>query len=112
MIVKKSESKRFANSPTCIIHEYGHGDDDINIAIADINGRYPEKRNVINKVCKEVVFVLEGSGKVGIEGKEFPLSEGDSVLINPNQRFFWGGKMKLVMVCNPAFKPEQHVEVD
>jgi len=112
MIVKKSESKKFENSSTCIIHEYGHEDKDMNIVIAEIKGRYPDKGNVINKICKEVALAIEGSGKVGIDGKEFQISEGDSILIKANQKFFWDGKMKLVMVCNPAFKPDQHVECD
>lgn len=111
MIVKKPESKKFVN-PTCTIHEYRFDDSDVNMAIAEIKGRYPEKKNVVNKICREVVLVLEGGGKVGIDGKEFSIEEGDSILIQANQKFFWEGKMKLVMVCNPAFKPEQHVEVD
>ena len=112
MIVQKLESRKLENSPTCIIHEYGHNDKDVNIVIAEITGRYPNKGNVTNKVCKEIALVIEGKGKIGINGREFPLNEGDYVLINPNQKFFWNGKMKLVMVCNPAFNPEQHIECD
>jgi mannose-6-phosphate isomerase-like protein (cupin superfamily) len=112
MLVKKSERKKQANSPVCVIYEYGHGDKDVNIVVVELSGRYPTKGRVINKICKEVTLVIEGKGKVGIDDKEFSLEEGDSILIKPNQKFFWEGKMKLVMVCNPAFKPEQHVECD
>ena len=112
MLIKKSERKKFANSPKCIVYEYGHEDNDINFALIELSGRYPDKGRVVNKICKEVAFVVEGKGKVGIDGKEFTLNEDDSVLIEPNQKFFWEGKMKLAMVCHPAFKPEQHVECD
>jgi mannose-6-phosphate isomerase-like protein (cupin superfamily) len=112
MIIKKSERKEFKNSPVCIAYEYGHNDKDINLAVIELSGRYPTKGRVTNKICKEVAFVVEGKGKIGIDGKEFMLSEGDSVIIQPNQKFFWEGKMKLAMVCHPAFNPEQHVECD
>lgn len=112
MIIKKSERKEFKNSPVCIAYEYSHNDKDINLAVIELSGRYPSKGRVINKISKEVAFVIEGKGKVGIDGKEFLLNEGDSVLIQSNQKFFWEGKMKLAMVCYPAFDPKQHVECD
>ena len=112
MIIKKSERKEFKNSPVCIAYEYGHNDKDINIAVIELSGRYPAKGRVMNEVSKEVAFVVKGNGKVGIDGKEFLLNEGDSVLIRPKQKFFWEGKMTLTMVCHPAFNPKQHVECD
>jgi mannose-6-phosphate isomerase-like protein (cupin superfamily) len=112
MLVKKSESKRFANSSTCTVYEYEHGDKDLNIAVGEIRGRYPETGNVMNKVFKEIVLVNEGSGKIVIEGKVFSLEEGDSILIEPNKKYFWEGNMKLIMVCNPPFKTENHVMRD
>jgi len=110
MIVKKSESKKRENSPKCIVYEYEHKDKDVNIVIVELSGRYPDKGKVVNKICKEIVLVIEGKGKVGIEDKEFLLVEGDSILIKPNQKFFWEGEMKLAMVCHPSFDPNQHIE--
>jgi mannose-6-phosphate isomerase-like protein (cupin superfamily) len=112
MLVKKSERKEFKNSPVCTAYEYTHNDKDINLALVELSGRYPAKGRVTNRISKEVALVVNGKGKVEIDGKEFLLSEGDSVLIQPNQKFFWEGKMKLAMVCHPAFNPEQHVECD
>lgn len=111
MIIKKIESNKITN-PNCIIYEYEHNDKELNISTAEITGRYPSKGRVTNKVCKEVVFIMEGKGKVGIDGKEFPLNQSDSLIINPNQKFFWEGKMKLIMVCIPPFYSEQHIECD
>lgn len=112
MIIKKSERKEFKNSSVCIAYEYAHNDKDINLAIIELSGRYPAKGWVTNKISKEVALVIEGKGKIYIDGKEFPLGEGDSVIIQPNQKFFWEGKMKLVMACHPAFDPKQHIECD
>jgi len=112
MIIKKSERKKYENSPTCIAYEYEIKDKDINIALIEINGRYPESGKVINKICKEIAIVIKGDGKVGIDDKEFSISEGDSIFIQPNQKFFWEGNLILAMSCHPAFYPEQHVECE
>lgn len=110
--MKKSERKKFANSPDCIAYEYDLNDKDINTAIIELKGRYPNKGRVTNKVCKEIVFVIEGEGKIEIDNKEFSLQEEDMILILPNQKYFFDGKMKIATSCYPAWYSEQHVECD
>lgn len=112
MIIKKSERKKHVNSPKCIAYEYPLGDKDINIAFIEIKGRYPDKGRVTNKVCKELVFVVNGKGKIEIDGKKFLINEGDSVLIQPKQKYFFDGNLEIITSCQPAWYPEQHVECD
>jgi quercetin dioxygenase-like cupin family protein len=78
-----------------------------------VNGRYPEKGYVVNEVCKEVGYVLSGSGSVCMEGHEVrQLQPGDAVLIQPREKFFWEGTaLEMLMPCSPAFYPEQHKEM-
>jgi mannose-6-phosphate isomerase-like protein (cupin superfamily) len=108
MIVKKEERLRFENSPGCVAYEYPTKDKDINVAFIEINGRYPDKGYVINEAVKEIVFVLEGPGKIIIGSEEHGLEEGDVVLIPPKQKYFFDGKLKIIASCNPAWYPEQH----
>ena len=97
----------------CTITEYQVDDDNIiNCAIAKINGRYPTIGRVINEKCKELSFMIEGSGMLVVEGKEVLLNAGDCVLIQPKERYFWSGKMTLLFSCTPAWSPEQHKNVD
>jgi len=112
MAIKSSETRAFPNGRTCVAYEYDHGDEDISLALVKIDGRYPEKGRVMNRVCKEIIYVTMGTGKVEIEGKEFPLGVGDSVLVKPNQRYFYEGKLESVAVCHPTFYAEQHVKCD
>jgi len=112
MIIKKSEREKHANSPKCIAYQYDHKDKDINIAFIEINGRYPDKGRVMNKVCKEIVFVVKGKGKIVIADKELLISEGDSIFIQPNQKYFFDGKLEITVSCHPTWYPEQHVECD
>jgi mannose-6-phosphate isomerase-like protein (cupin superfamily) len=111
-IIKKADSTDFANSNTCYGVEYRFKDKDLDIARITIDGRYPAKGHLINKVIKEIIYVLGGSGVVGVGDKEYILRPGDAVFIKPKERYYLRGKsMRLLVPCSPAFYPEQHIEV-
>ncbi len=107
-IVKSSHTKKFENSKTCIAIEYPLGDKDINGAVIELSGRYPEKGRAVNLKCKELAYVVKGEGKVAIENQTFKLNQGDLVLIEPGEKFYWQGDMTLFMPCTPAWSPNQH----
>lgn len=111
-IIYKNQTKEFKNSSTCTAIEYPLNDPTINGAVIIINGRYPEKGKAYNEVSKEMVYVIKGSGKVVVENKEIILNEGDLVLIEPNEKFYWNGNMTLFMPCTPAWNPSQYKEVE
>ncbi|MFH0837332.1 MAG: AraC family ligand binding domain-containing protein [Candidatus Aenigmatarchaeota archaeon] len=108
MIVKKKDRIRHENSKQCIAYEYSFDEKDINVAFVEINGRYPETGFVMNTKVKEIVFITEGSGKIFIEDDEFVIKEGDTILIHPNKKFFWQGKIKDLASCAPAWNTEQY----
>ena len=109
--VHKNETKEHKNSDVCLAIEYPLGDKDINGAVVRLSGRYPDEGRVVNKRCKELAYVISGSGRLVVEGKEVELSEGDLVLIEPGERYFCDGNMTMFMPCTPAWSPEQHKEV-
>ncbi|MFC1727065.1 cupin domain-containing protein [Patescibacteria group bacterium] len=109
--VHKNEAKKHQNSEVCLAVEYPLGDKDINGAVIHLSGRYPDEGRVVNEECKELAYVINGSGKLVVEGKEVELNEGDMVLIEPGERYFWDGKMTMFVPCVPAWTPEQHKEV-
>lgn len=111
-LAHKEEAKEFKNSDSCIAYEYPIKDPDINAAVIKLSGRYPDKGRTVNTECKELVYVIEGSGKLVVEGSEFDLRQGDALLIDKGERFYWEGNMTLFMPCTPAWSPEQHKEVD
>jgi len=111
-IVKKEDVKRHENSPLCVAFEYPLGDTDINGAVIEISGRYPDSGRVVNLECKEMAYIIKGSGKVVVEDKELTLKEGDLVLIEPGEKYFWEGNLTMFVPCTPAWFPEQHKEVE
>jgi hypothetical protein len=110
-VVRKSETVKFDGGETCTAIEYNMKDKNINGAIGIISGRYPQRGRVVNKVCRELVYVLKGTVKLVVEGSEVELEEGDQILIMPGEKYYWDGNCELFMACTPAWYPKQHEEV-
>lgn len=96
------------NNDQCIVFEYPLAHEKIDIARVEIRGRYPNEGFATNRESTELAYVLEGSGIVIIGNEEIILGAGDVVLIEPSEKFFWQGNMKLLLSCSPAWHPEQY----
>jgi len=110
--INKKETEKFKNSNVCTAIEYPLEDKDINGAIIELSGRYPDKGRVVNLKCKELAYIIKGSGRAVVEGKEIQLNEGDLILIEPEEKYFWEGNLIMFVPCTPAWYPEQHKEVE
>ena len=110
-IVRKKQSKKFKNSKHCWVSEYPLNDKDINGAFVKLTGREPDEGRVVNLKCKELAYIIDGSGKVFIEGREIKVKCGDLVLIESGEKFFWEGKMTMFLSCTPAWNVKQYKKV-
>lgn len=99
------------NTEVCVVTEYPPIDNNLDFAIVQISGRYPNARQAMNTKCKEIVYIQNGSGCITVSNVEYTLNPGDIVLIEPGEQFFWEGNMTLHIACTPAFTIEQHVMV-
>lgn len=111
-IIKAEEAKEFKNSERCVATEYPLEDKDINVAMVEVNGRYPEKGRVTNLKCKELLYITKGSGKIVIEGVAVDFKEGDEILIEPGEKYYWDCHATMLASCAPAWYLEQHQEAD
>lgn len=111
-IIYKNQTKKFKNSDYCTATDYWTGDKDINGAVLEVNGRYPDKGRAVNLKCKEMAYIIKGSGKIAIESEEIKLNEGDLVLIDKGEKYFWEGNITMFGSCVPAWYREQHKEVE
>ena len=93
--------------------EYGIDDPDIDIAVPTINGNYPQEGFVVNEVSKEILYVISGSGKFATKTKTVELNAGDQVFIDKGELFRYADCKDLILIaaCSPAWKPQQHKEV-
>ena len=108
-IIKSYDTKINNNSDKCEVMEYSFGDKDIDLGLAIITGRYPENGFCVNLISKELIYVIEGSGKLHFEDKSVDFSKGDSILIDNNEKYYWEVEYcKVSMTCTPAWSKEQH----
>src|SRR3989344_4202330 len=110
-VVKKGQTKEYKNSETCIATEYPLENKEVNGAVISLDGRYPEGGRVVNLKCKELAYVIKGSGKVVVDGIDVLVYEGDLVLIEAGEKYYWEGNLQMFVPCVPAWSPEQHKEV-
>ena len=83
-LVKKSQTNKFAACQSTTIFEYLMKDPEISGAVAKINGRYPETGFSLNEKSKELVYVIEGNGRIIQTNKEITIQIGDVILLNHN----------------------------
>lgn len=64
-----------------------------------------------SKVSTFTYYVLEGEGKFFLDGVETPAKETDLIVIPPNTKIYYLGKMKLILMTTPAWAAENEVHV-
>ena len=62
--VKREAAVKHAQSPQCVVYEYPMQTSEMNIAVAEVKGRYPEQGYALNHACSEMGYVIKGNGKL------------------------------------------------
>jgi mannose-6-phosphate isomerase-like protein (cupin superfamily) len=108
-IITSSKATIHKNSEDCTAYEYEFQDEkDINSAVIELAGRYPESGKALNDVCKELVYVVKGSGTLNQGDEKHELSKGDMVLIQPGEPYYFEGTLRMLISSSPAWYPAQH----
>lgn len=110
MLIKESEVQKFVQ-PTCTVLEYG-GSDEMDIAVAMINGRYPETGEARNTKSVMMYLVLSGKGTVMIEGQKYKIKKGDVVSFGKGKWYWTEGNFSAVIASSPRWSPNQYEHRD
>ena len=110
-IIREKERRVVPLGSDVIVYEYDGDEREISGGVAVIKGRYPERGWAVNKICKELVYVLEGSGKLLSPNGEIVFGKGDVLLVGQGEKYAWEGDMTLFMATTPTFDPAQHAIV-
>jgi len=101
--IAQHQTRRFKVDNTLHATNFDTGDGDVQLAVTEIDGRYPEKGRLTNSRCKELIYVLGGQGFVEVEGTRVDLNSGDVIHIDA---------LKLIAICAPPWTSEQHLFID
>jgi mannose-6-phosphate isomerase class I len=112
MLIKKADSIEKSNSKQCIVFEYPSENKEISVAIAVINGRYPDKGRVFNAKCAQAYYVISGSGIIYSEKGNFKIAKGDVYFFEKKETYFVEGKKLSLHISNsPSWYPEQYKNI-
>lgn len=70
------------------------------------------EKYAINKVSTHIYYVLDGEGIFCINGVKYNVQKEDVIEVPPNTEFVFAGKMKLLLINTPDYKPENSVDVN
>ncbi len=62
---------------------------------------------IIEKECTSHYFIIEGAGNFDINGKVELCQKGDLVIVPKGAAFKYTGKMKMLLISQPWWYPEQ-----
>lgn len=66
------------------------------------------KEQFIEHDLHVLFYIIDGSGKITVEGKIYDVEKGDVLTIQPGQKYFIEGKLSYVVATNPAYYSEQN----
>lgn len=75
-----------------------------------INTESGHNQEFYNKKSSFNYIVLEGGGSFFLDDEEVKVGTGDFLQILPGARIYYKGKMKLLLITNPAWKEEDEIE--
>lgn len=90
--------------------DYLVADKDIDLAIIKIDGRSPKQGYQVNTGCKELLYIINGSGVLYLNDNEkvAKFCQGDAILLNKNEEYAFEGAYEALVSCTPAWTEEQH----
>lgn len=81
-----------------------------NSGIVLIDSEEGHNEEFYNKVSTFNYIVLEGKGSFFLDDEEVAIEKGDMISIEPNTRIYYKGKLKMILITNPAWKQENEIE--
>lgn len=113
MLIREEESKIKNNGKNCIVIEYEFPYKELGIAVAKINGRYPDKGKAVNIKCDEMYYVISGEAIIYTQEGEFEIKKGDTYYFEKNKWYYVEAKnLEIVLPTAPAWFLDQYEIID
>ncbi len=90
------------------LYKFDSNNKEIDIYFEDcFKGHDKYNKNIIST---HLYYVLNGEGQFKIDNKVFNVKKDDLIEIPPNTEFVFTGEMKLLLIMNPPFTPENSID--
>lgn len=92
--------------------EYETQSKDMNLALIQIDGRYPEEGYTSNLEVDSLVQITKGSGTLGTDdGSIYEIEKGDQIHFAVNDAYFFEGSLELIYAATPKWTPRQATHI-
>lgn len=82
---------------------------DYNIVYEEVEEGHFEE--FLNKKSTFSWFIFEGNGIFFINKEEYRVTKGDFISIPPNNKIYYIGKMKMLLICSPKFDQADELHI-
>jgi mannose-6-phosphate isomerase-like protein (cupin superfamily) len=116
-LVRAEESPEFSTGERCYITELCNSESnaDASLAIARVEVGVSTQLHSLTATT-ETYIVIEGAGRMEVDGHEFAIGAGDQVVIPPgiSQRVTSTGDadLRFYCLCTPRFLPQCYLNLD
>lgn len=88
---------------------YGLNNPEVNLVYEEVKEGHFEE--FLNTVSTMTWFIIEGTGTFVIDDEKIEVATKDLIIVPPNIRIHYFGKMKMLLITTPAFeaKNERHI---
>jgi len=78
--------------------------------VVHVNTEVGHNQEFYDKQSTFTYIILEGNGIFFLDDEEVEVGKGDVLSIPPKTRIYYKGALKMILLTNPAWKPENEVE--
>ena len=107
--IKQSEAESYQGDGYSGM-DYPMTDPNINFAVIKISSRSPKIGYQVNTACKELLYIMDGTGTLYLKEKEETIffEKGDVLFIEMGECYAFEGNFEAAVPCTPAWTSNQH----
>ena len=90
-VCSKKQAIGCRNGDNCVVTQFPMANEELDMAVVEVTGRFPERGCAINHKVAEMVYIQSGSATITVDGAVRSLEVGETVLIEAGEAYFWDG---------------------
>ncbi len=107
-LTKNSEMTKFDKNGVNFVG-FGNPNSEVGIVMESVEKGHFEE--FVHDKSTFIYIFLEGEGVFFLDGEPVAVEAGDMLTVNPGTRIYYFGRLKQLLITNPAFDPkyERHI---